>query len=326
MNNAIAGSALGFVIAAALATAPASAQQYPSKPIRFVQPSAAGVQLDVGLRAILAKLNERFGWNTVVDNRPGGQFIPSTTAVTQAEPDGYTVLNLVQSVTIVPFARKDAPFDIKRDLAPVVLIGTIPLALVVHPSVPAKSLNELISYSKANPGKLNYAIPGGSGTSTHLTGEYLKLATGLNMAPVSYKDTSTVFADIFENRVAVAISATGNWLPHFKAGKVRGIAVTSAQRDPNTPDLPTMIEATGNKELDLDSWAGWAVPAKTPRAIIDRLYQAYAEVIKMPDLREQLMKVALTPALENPEVFGKRLDDSARRWERTIREAGVKFE
>jgi len=313
------------LIASALVAGTAAAQEYPSKPIRFVQPSASGVQSDTALRAILAKLNEKFGWNTVVDNRPGGQFVPSTTSVTQADPDGHSVLVLYQSVTIVPHARKDNPFNILRDLAPVALIGTIPVVLAAHPSVPTKTLQELVAYSKANPGKLNYAMPGGVGSSTHLTGEFLKLATGLNMVSVSYKDTTSALPDIYENRVQLGIAPLGNFLAGIQSGKVKAIAITSAKRDPLAPDVQTMIEATGNQDLDLDSWAGWAVPAKTPRPIIDRLYRAFAEVIQMPDLRAQMQKLGMTPAVETPDAFRKRLEDSDRRWERTIREAKITF-
>jgi tripartite-type tricarboxylate transporter receptor subunit TctC len=318
LNRNAGACALALTALVPLASA---AQTWPTKPIRFVQPSAAGVQLDVGMRAILAKFKEKFGWDTVVDNRPGGQFVPSTTAVTQAEPDGHTVLNLVQSVTIVPVARRDAPFDLNRDLAHVTLVGGLPLALVVHPSIPVRTLAELVAYSKANAGKVNYAIPGGTGTSTHLSGEYLKLVSGLDMTAVSYKDTSTVFPDLYENRVQVAISSLGNWVEAFKAGKVRGIAVTGKRREALAPELPTLIEMTGNPDLDLDSWAGWSVPARTPRAVIDRLHRAYVEVLQLPELRESLVKVGITPTAETPEEFTRRVVDSQRRWERTVREA-----
>lgn len=324
MKTALTKSAALFALTFAV-TGVARAQDWPSKPIRVIQPSASGVSTDTVARAILKNISDRTGWTMIVENRPGGEFIPSTTAVTGAPRDGYTVLNLVQSVTIVPFSRKDVPFDLRRDLAPVTLLGTIPLAMVIHPSLPARNLTELIAHSKANPGKLNYAVPGGTGTSGHLTGEYVKLATGLDMAAVPYKDTSTAYADLYENRVQIAISAVGNWIQGINAGKLRPIAVTSQKRDASAPNIPTLIELTGNKALDLDSWVGWAVPAGTPRPIIDRLHREYQVALQSKELREQMIKLGITPGSETPEEFGQRVEASLKRWERVIREVGIQF-
>ena len=314
-------------VAAALALAlavPAAAQQaYPARPIRVISPYPAGGTTDLLARLIGPKLTEAWGQQVLVDNRPGGNTVIGSEALVRSAPDGYTLISILTSHVIVP-SLVPTPYDPIKDFAPVATIASTQLVLVVHPSVPAKNLRELIALAKARPGQLNYAS-GGTGTVTHLAGEYFNMLAGVKTQHIPYKGSSQALTDIVGGQVHMYFSPPIVGLPHIKAGRLRPIAATGDTRIPALPQVPTAAEA-GLKGFELNIWYGLLAPAATPKAIIDKLSTEIARVLALSAIKEQLVAQGMTPLVSTPEQFAALIRTHFAKYKKIVSTANIKVE
>ena len=315
-----------FAVAAfAAIAAPAQAQDYPNKPIHFIVPAAAGGPTDVTTRLLAQKMSESLGQPVVVEARPGGGGNIGADVVARAAPDGYTILMAtIGTHAINQTLYKKLAFDPIKDFTPISLVVQYPLLLVVNPDVPAKSVKELIAYAKANPGKLNRAH-GGSGTSMHLSGELFVHQAGVDMPQVPYKGSAPALTDMIGNHVQVMFDSMITALPQVKAGKLRALAVTGAQRSPVVPDVPTVAEA-GLPGYSATGWIGVVGPAKMPPAIANKLQAAIAKALADPDLRKTLVDQAAEPIGSTPADFAKFIDAETAKWAIAVRGANLSIE
>ncbi len=258
-------------------------ESYPTRPIRMITPFAAGGGTDVLARRLVPFLGEGLADRVVVENKPGGNSILATTAVTQAQPDGYTILLQANTIIINPILQKDLPYDREKDLTPITLFGRTAHALVVSNTLPVKSVKELVEYGKANPGKLNYGT-GGIGTSNHIAGELLVKATGVKMEHIAYKGSSEFLRDLIPGLIHIGFPGIEQAAQLQKQGSVRVLATTSASRSSLLPDTPTMAEA--GFPFEIYSWTGYFAPAKTPADIVQKLSRAFQTAARNPKLRE----------------------------------------
>jgi len=316
---------LTSLVALALPAAQALAQKsYPNKAIRMIVPFAPGGSNDIMGRLVAAKLTESMGQQVVVDNRPGASGIVGTDLAAKAAPDGYTVLVMSLTFTVNPSIRSKLPYDTEKDLVPVTLIASAPLILVVHPSLPVKSVKEFIAYAKANPGKLNFGS-GGPGSTPHLAGEMLKTMAGLEMIHVPYKGGGPALADLVGGQIQLMLENIPSTLPFVKSGKLRVLAVTSKKRSPTVPDVPTLDEAA-LKGYELTGWNGLFVPRGTLRAIVNQLHAETVKALAAPDLKERLAAMSAEPGGESPEKFAVFVKAEIRKWAKIAKEAGLKVE
>ena len=303
----------------------APAQEYPAKPIRLIVPFATGGVTDTSARVMADKLSQRLGQNMIVENRPGGSGNPGTQYVAQSAPDGYTLLLAFDGTMVInPFVFPKVPFDTVKDFVPVTKLGDAALILVAHPSVPAKNFSELMAYSKANPGKLSFGHSGTGGT-THVAGELLKQRTGLDMTHIPYKSGGQAVIDAIGGQVPLAYSAVAGAQAYVKAGKLVAIGVSMPRRVGSLPDVPTFIEQ-GVSGFDVSSWVGIMAPAKTPRAVIDKLNAAIVAVLKEPDVRERFATLGIEPVGNTPEQFGEQIKVDLARWQKVVEAARIKLD
>jgi tripartite-type tricarboxylate transporter receptor subunit TctC len=307
---------------AGLASAPAAAQDYPTRPIRMVVGVPPGGTTDVMARLVGTRLSERFGRQVVVDNRPGASGIIAIQLVTGSQPDGHTLLMLGSSITAVGSLYSKVPFDVARDLVPVAFISTTPFVLVVHPSLPASSLREFIAYVKVRPEGIHFA---GStpGTVQHLSGELLKRMTQMNLTYVPYKGTGAVMPDLLAGRVQVAIENVVTMRPHVLGGALRGLGVTSATRSAVLPDLPTIAESGVPGFQSVGRFALFA-SAKTPPSIVATLNSEISGFMKEPEFRSRLTAQGAEPGTGNPGEIKQQFEDDITKWAKVIREAGIR--
>jgi tripartite-type tricarboxylate transporter receptor subunit TctC len=316
---------LTSLVALALPAAQALAQKsYPNKAIRMIVPFAPGGSNDIMGRLVAAKLTESMGQQVVVDNRPGASGIVGTDLAAKAAPDGYTVLVMSLTFTVNPSIRSKLPYDTEKDLVPVTLIASAPLILVVHPSLPVKSVKEFIAYAKANPGKLNFGS-GGPGSTPHLAGEMLKTMARLEMTHVPYKGGGPALADLLGGQIQLMLENIPSTLPFVKSGKLRVLAVTSKKRSPTVPDVPTLDEAA-LKGYELTGWNGLFVPRGTPRAIVNQLHAETVKALAAPDVKERLAAMSAEPGGESPEKFAVFIKAEIGKWAKIAKEAGLKVE
>ena len=316
---------LTSLVALALPAAQALAQKsYPNKAIRMIVPFAPGGSNDIMGRLVAAKLTESMGQQVVVDNRPGASGIVGTDLAAKAAPDGYTVLVMSLTFTVNPSIRSKLPYDTEKDLVPVTLIASAPLILVVHPSLPVKSVKEFIAYAKANPGKLNFGS-GGPGSTPHLAGEMLKTMARLEMTHVPYKGGGPALADLLCGQIQLMLENIPSTLPFVKSGKLRVLAVTSKKRSPTVPDVPTLDEAA-LKGYELTGWNGLFVPRGTPRAIVNQLHAETVKALAAPDVKERLAAMSAEPGGESPEKFAVFIKAEITKWAKIAKEAGLKVE
>ncbi len=312
--------AMVFAMPGAHAQAP-----YPSKPIRIVVPFPAGGTTDILARAVALKLTETGGQPVVVDNRPGAGGNIGAELVAKSAPDGYTLLmGTVGTHAINPVLYAKIPYDPQRDFAPVILVAGVPNVLVVNPALPVNSVQELIAYGKANPGKLNFASSG-SGTSIHLSGELFKSMSGVPMTHVPYKGSAPALTDLLGGQVQLMFDNLPSALPHIKAGKLRALAVTGAQRAPALPDVPTVAEA-GLPGFEASSWFGLLAPAGTPKDIIARLHAEVAKWLATPEARNRLAAQGANAVGNSPEEFAQFIATETVKWRRVVKESGAKIE
>ena len=315
----------GVVIAVAFAfPLLALAQEYPSRPIRFIVPYPPGGGTDVVARILQEALVAELGQPVIIDNRGGAAGNLGTDIAAKAPPDGYTVLFTLSSHTINPKLYDKLPFDVERDFVPISVVALIPQILVAHPLVPANTVRELIALAKANPGKLNYASVG-TGSPGHIAGELFKLKTGVDIVHVPYKGGGPAVVDTIGGQVQLLfVSMPAAW-QYVKAGKLKAIAVTSAKRSIAAPDVPTVAES-GIPDYVVDSWYGALVPAKTSPSVVTRLNAAFAKVLDNPRIKERLLAQGAEAAPSTPADFDRRIKEELVKWEMVIRAARIRPE
>jgi tripartite-type tricarboxylate transporter receptor subunit TctC len=309
-----------FVLSLALLATPdrAQSQTYPVKPVRIISPYSPGGLGDLLPRALAAGLTETLGQQVIVDNRPGASQIIGMQAAARSPADGYTlVFGSVTSLAINPSMHKNLPYDAIADFAPVALCVTTPLYLVIHPSLPAHSVKELLALAKAQPGRLTFAS-GGNGSSNHLAGELFKSLARIDLLHVPYKGAGPAMVDVMAGHVALMFGAAG--LAEAKAGKVRVLGVTSAKRSETAPGLPTLSEA-GVPGYEATIWFGLLAPTGAPPAIVTRLSQATAKVLTQARVREQFSTLDVTPS--TPEAFAALIKREIPKWRKVIDDAKI---
>lgn len=302
----------------------AFAQAYPNKPIKFVVGFAPGGATDVVGRLMARKIGDALGQPIIIENRAGGSSNIGAEAVVRAAPDGYTfyVAAITSAINVSLFPK--LPFDFAKDFEPVALFASVPNILVVHPSVQARTLKELIELARAQPGKLSYASSG-SGTSIHLCGELFKMLAKVDLVHIPYKGSGPAMVDMVGGQVQVMFDNMPSALPHVKAGKLRALAVTSAQRSLSAPDVPTMGEA-GLAGFDVQSWFGLVAPKGTPKDIIARLNTESVKALGTTDIKERFMDLGAVPGPMSSEAFGDFIRSEITRWSEVVKASGAKVE
>ena len=305
--------------------AQALAQAWPAKPIRLVVPFTPGGVTDTSGRVIAEHLGKRLGQNVVVDNKPGASGNIGTQVVATAEPDGYTlVLAFDGTMVINPNVFDKVPFNTLQDFASVGKIGDAVLILVTHPNSGLKNLRDVIAQSKSRQGGLSYGTSG-TGSTPHIAAELLKQRAGANLVHIPYKGGGQAMTDLMGGSIPLVYTAVAGAVQHVKAGKMHAIAVSSAQRAPSMPDVPTFIES-GVPDFESSSWVGILAPAKTPRAVIDRLNTELNAVLADPAVRERLVGLGITPTPGTPEKFSDEMKRDLARYGAVVKAAGIKAE
>src|SRR5687768_17390149 len=314
-------SALALVLTVTLA----AAQPYPSKPVRLVVGFPPGGPTDIIGRLVGTKLTEYFKEQVIVDNRPGAGGNIAADYVAKAAPNGYTVL-LTHPAThaISPALYSKLPFDEVRDFAPVSQLVTVPNILVIHPSLPARNVRELVALAKKNPGAINFAS-GGSGTGGHLSGELFKTMAGIDMVHVPYRGGAPAITDLVAGQVQVMIDNMQALLPYVRSGRLRALAVTPSARVPVVPELPTIAES-GVPGYDVSSWFGLVVPAGTPQAVIDRLHADSVKAVRAPDVAARFADLGATPVGSTPEEFRMFIATEIAKWGPVVKASGARVD
>ena len=307
------------LLTACAAFAAAAAEPYPSRPIRFIVPFPPGGGNDIVGRIVAAKLSEGLGQQVVVDNRGGAGGTIGTDILSNAPPDGHTMLVNNISLAVNHTLFRKLPYDTLKDLGPVSLIGRQPNIVVVHPGVPAKSVRELLDLARKNP--VNYGS-GGIGTASHLATEMLKLMTKVDMTHVPYKGLGPALVDLVGGRLELIISTMASALPQLKAGKLKPLAVTTAKRSSFFPEVPTLDEA-GVKGYEFSTWYGLLVPAGTPKPTVDRINAETRKALESPSVREQFVKQGLEPVSSSPAEFAAYLRSEVAKWGKVVKASGA---
>lgn len=313
-----------FVLLLALALAPgaASAQYFPSKPIRIVIGFPPGGGIDIVARILAPKLTESFGQQVIVDNRAGANGIIATEIVAKAAPDGYTIfLGTTGNLSVNPILYPKLPFSIERDFTPLTQVSSVPFLLYVNPSVPAKTLGELVAYAKVNPGKVNF-YSSGNGGLPHLAGELLNSVAGIHTVHVPYKGSAPGLSDLIGGHVQFGFDAVAIGLPHVKAGKLRAIATTGQKRLSFLQDVPAANETLPGFEVV--NWYGMVVPAGTPREVVARLHAEIVKAMGIPEIREKLIALGTDPVGSTPAQFGAFRKSEEAKWARVIKRANIR--
>ena len=311
-----------FACTALVLTDQAQAQNYPVRPVRLIIPFSAGGAADVPGRILTQKLSEALGHQVIVDNRPGAGSTIGADLVAKAPPDGYTLLMISNTHFVSAALYKKLAYDALNDYAPVTQVTSAPNVIVVHPSLPVKSVRELIALAKAKPGKIDYASSG-NGSTQHLTGALFCKMAGIEMTHVPYRGSGPVTADLLGGQVQVAFPGIAGMLPHIKAGKLRALGVTGAKRSPELPTVPTIAEA-GVKGYEMVAWFGIAGPKSLLRDIQMKLHGETMRILKNPDFQKSLVAAGQEPAWQDtPERFYEFMKVEAAKWAKVVRESGA---
>jgi tripartite-type tricarboxylate transporter receptor subunit TctC len=303
--------------------ADAPAASYPRRPIRLVVPYVAGGGTDFIARLLSQKLGEKFGQQVIVDNRPGGNTVIGTQAVASAEPDGHTLLVAISSFAINPFISANLPYDSFKDFAPVSELATTPFLMAVHSTVPARNLKDVLALLRAaQPGEWDFATVGSAGIG-RIAGETFAIEAGAKMQHIPYKGAAQVVAALVSGEVKFTIDPPGPYIEHIRAGKVRGLAISSARRLASLPDVPTFAEQ-GMPQFDLQIWTGLLAPAATPKPIIDKLAAAVQEALASPEVKEKLVAMETEPIGSSPKQFAAFLKSESERFARVVKAASIK--
>jgi tripartite-type tricarboxylate transporter receptor subunit TctC len=302
----------------------AAAQPYPNKPIKIVVAFPPGGSTDLAARALGQKLSEALATPVVVENRPGASGNIGAEAVAKAPADGYTLFMAATSFATSPAFFPNLPWDPLRDFAPVSLVATVPIILVINPAVPANNVRELIAYAKANPGKLNMASPGAA-TLTRLSGEMFRIAAGIDWVSVHYKGGPPAMNDMLSGQAQVMFANISDVLAQVKAGRLRALAVTTAKRSAVVPELPTLSES-GLPGFDVSTWQAVLAPAGTPREIIARLNAEIGRIMALPEIKERFLSFGTDAATSTPEQLGQFLRDEVAKIAKVVKDVGAKID
>jgi len=318
----ISGAAsLLVVLAVPVAAQPA----YPAKPIRYIVPYPPGGPLDIVARGLAQKIGPKLGQQVLVDNRPGAGGNIGADAVAKAPADGYTILmGAVATHAINPHLYRKLPYDAVRDFTPVTLVTQVPNVLVVHPSLPVKRVSDLVGLAKATPGALSFGS-GSIGSAGHLAGELFKVLAKVDMVHVPYKGAAPAVADLLGGQIHLMFDNLASALPQVKAGRLRAVAITTAQTSPHVPELPT-IAASGLPGFDVSTWFGVFGPAALPQPVLDRLHTEFADALKQPDIRAQLANLGAEPAALSPQAFGAFVKRELAKYEAVVRASGARVD
>lgn len=312
----------GLAGSAAIATK-GWAQAYPSRPIRWVVPYPPAGTTDVLARLVAEPLGNRLGQQVFIDNRPGAGNNIGTEAVVRADPDGYTILLVNPANGINATLYKKLPFNFIRDIAPIAALTRVPNVMEINPKVPANTVAEFIAYAKANPGKINMASSG-LGTSVHLSGELFKVMTGVEMVHVPYRGAGPALIDMISGQAHVLFDNLPSSIGHIRAGSLRALGVTTAERSPALPDVPTVAETVPGYEAS--AWFGVGAPKATPPEIVQRLNREINEVLNEPEIVKKLADLGGSPLRVSPEGFGKIIADETEKWRKVVEFSGAKVE
>ncbi len=315
---------LGMLLATMCMALPAMAQDYPNRPVKIIVPFASGGPADLYARFLGQRLQDALGQSFVVEDRPGGGSVIGTDAVAKSAPDGYTLLMMSNTHTVNESLIPNKPFQLLRDFAPIAPVNYSDLLLVVHPSVPAKTLKELLDLAKAKPGAMNYASSG-PGTPYHMAGELFKAMAGVDIVHVPYKGSSGARTDIVGGQVQMMFDAITTMAQQARAGKVRAIATTGKVRSDVTPEVPTVAEA-GVPGYEATIWLGLMAPAGTPKPIIDKLNAAITRIVNQPDVRAAWTQQGAVPMTMSPEEFDRYLRDDIAKWANVVKVARIKVD
>ncbi|MDD0814044.1 tripartite tricarboxylate transporter substrate binding protein [Curvibacter sp. HBC28] len=318
------GAALGAALLPGGTARAQPAPAYPARSVRFIVPFPAGGPVDITGRALAQKLGEAWGQPTLVDNRAGAGGMVGAEAAARATPDGHTLFVCSIHHSVLPALRPKMSYDVERDFVPVSFAARFPVILVVHPSLPVKSVAELIALDRARPGTLSYGSSGNGG-GTHLAGELFNLLAGTRLQHVPYKGSAPAMTDLLGNQVQIMFSDAPTALPQIKAGKVRALAVASPQRSALLPELPTVAE-TGLPGYEAYSWAGVLAPTGTPAALVGRLSSDIQQALNLPEVRQRLLEAGAEAAPSSPEAFGQLLRSEMRKWAQVVRAANIQMD
>jgi len=314
-------SAVAALAAVLLAPAGTCAQAYPNRPLRIIVPSAPGGLPDIQARLMASELGKQVGQQVVVDNRPGASFIIGFELMAKATPDGYTIGYASFPISTNPSMFAKLPYDFERDFRPVIHQVSALNILAVSPSLPIASVQELVSYARANPDKLSYGISG-FGASNHLSIELIKMMTGVRIVPVSYKAIQQAISEAITGQIHVVCDNMGSILPHVKSGRMRGLGVTSPKRSPAMPELPTVAES-GLPGYEIMPWSGYVVPKRTSTDIVKRLNAEINKALVSPAVSERLAAIGSMPVGGTPEQFGEHVRKETAKWAKVIKAAGI---
>lgn len=312
----------GFLLA--ISQVVAHAQSYPDRPVRIVVPLSTGSATDALARLVALKLTEQWGKPVVVENMPGANTVVGTVHVVNSEPDGYSLLMVAANHVINANLRSNLPFDILKDVKPIARIAFTPLVLAVHPSVPVQSVKEFIDLAKAKPGQINYGSAG-SGSASHLAGEMFKLMTGADIKHVPYRAISQAQSDLLGGHIPSMFVVFFAAIPQVNAGKLRALGVTSSQRMPQLPQVPTIDEA-GVKGYELASWMGLAAPAGTSDDIVKKIHADLAKIASQPDFLKQVQGLGLDLAMMAPKEFSGFMVKDQARWAEVVKKSGARLD
>ena len=325
--RACAARTAGFALAVlhgAFAAAPATAQPWPSKPVRLVVPYVAGGPVDIMGRVVAQKLTDAFGQQVIVDNRAGANGNIGGEIVARAAPDGYTLfMGANGPIAVNPSLFRKMPFDPQRDFAPISMVTASPMILVVHPSLPAANMCELVSLARSKPGGLTYASSG-NGSTSHLATELLKSMTTISMLHVPYKGAATALGDVVSGQVALITTAVSSTLPFVHAGKLKALGVSSEKRLSILPDVPAIAESVPGYEVV--TWYGVFAPAGTPKPVLDRLHAALVKSVAEPDTRARLAALGADPRVTSPAEFADAIRRETAKWATVVKSAGMRVE
>jgi|SRR5688572_9826214 len=314
-----------LLLALVIVASPAAAQQYPVRAVRMLVGFSPGGGTDIVGRIVAQRLGESLGQQIIVDNRPGATSMLAAELTARAAPDGYTLMmGHIAALAILPSLVSKMPYDAAKDFAPITLAAIGPNLLVVHPSIPARNVKELVALARHRPGQLQFASPG-SGSVQHLAGELFKLQARVDMLHVPYKGSGQSIVDLLAGHVHMNFDSVPPVLGHVRQGKLRALAVTSAQRSALLPGIPTVNES-GIPGFDMSTWWGLVAPAAVTKEIVARLHLETTKVLQLPDVKERLAKVGAEPGGDRPEQFAAFIRSETEKYARIVREAKIKIE
>lgn len=325
LSRSLPGMFTVFVLFAAMFPPAVAAQEFPSRPVRFMIPLAPGGGADITVRAVAQKLSGIWGQSVVVDNRPGGTGAIGLELAARSQPDGYTITMISGTHTARRAThRGKLPYDLIKDFTPVTQMTRQSYVLVLHPSVPAKSVSELIALAKAKPGSLTYGSAG-QGSLQHLSGALLATSTGTTLLHVAYKGGGPALADLLAGHISMVFATPLESVPHIKTGRLRPLAVTSPKRSPAMPDLPSIAE-TGVTGYEVTNWYGVLVPVATPKAIVEKLNRGIVEILRQPEMVERFKGDGVELVGSTPAEFQKHIHAEIAKWEQVVKTAGIKVD